>query len=77
MDVGTVRIPFRGWFKIGDGEDMELNGCVPDVIVWNQPGDIMAGRDRQVDKAIEVLLEDVETWEKRPRPTLRKASQRD
>jgi len=72
MDVGFLRLPFRGWFVLGTGEDMELNGAVPDYIVWNEP----AGRDAQLDKAIEVLLEDVNTWKSRPMPTLRKSSER-
>ena len=72
MDVGFLRLPFRGWFVLGTGEDMELNGAVPDYIVWNEPG----GRDAQLDKAVEVLLADVEAWESRPAPTLRKASER-
>jgi tricorn protease len=72
MDVGFLRLPFRGWFVLGTGEDMELNGAVPDYIVWNEP----AGRDAQLDKAIEVLLEEVEAWKSRPTPVLRKSSER-
>ena len=45
MDIGTLRLPFRGWFVPGTGEDMELNGCVPDVIVWPEPGDMPQGKD--------------------------------
>jgi tricorn protease len=76
MDVGYLRLPFRGWFLASDGQDMELNGAVPDHIVWPQPGDMPAGKDAQLTKAVEVLLADVETWKKRPRPGLKKASER-
>ncbi len=76
MDVGYLRVPFRGWFVLPTGEDMELNGAIPDFIVWNRPGQIPQGEDAQLDKAIEVLLNDVETWKTQPRPTLRKASER-
>ena len=29
MDAGFLRMPFRGWFLLNDGADMELNGAVP------------------------------------------------
>lgn len=59
MDVGTLRLPFRGWFRLSDGADMELNGAVPDHIVWPEPGDWAAGKDRQIEKAVVELLKDV------------------
>ena len=68
MDVGFIRLPFRGWYILGTGEDMELNGAVPDVIVWPQPGEMPAGKDVQLEKAVEVLSEDVAAWKARPRP---------
>ena len=58
------------------GEDMELNGAVPDIVLWPKPGDLPAGKDVQLDKAIEVLLKDVKDWKARPQPKLRKASER-
>ena len=76
MDVGYLRMPVRGWYVLGTGEDMELSGAVPDHIVWDKPGEMPSGKDAQLDKAIEVLLEDVQTWESRPTPQLRKASER-
>lgn len=77
MDLGTLRIPFRGWFRIGDGEDMELNGAVPDFEVWPHPGELPAGKDRQIEKAVEVLLEDVEAFQAKPKPKLIRASERE
>ena len=59
MDVGSIRTPFRGWFLADSGEDMELNGCVPDIVIWPEPGELETGRDRQLDAAVQVLLEDV------------------
>ena len=76
MDVGTLRLPSRGWHLIGDGADMELNGAVPDHLVWPAPGELPAGTDRQLEKAIEVLKSDVATWKQRPQPNLIKASER-
>ncbi|HEX3151633.1 MAG TPA: S41 family peptidase [Gemmataceae bacterium] len=73
MDVGFLRLPFRGWYTIGDGEDMERHGAVPDFIVWPTPGE---GKDVQIEKAVEVLTADVKTWKERPQPKLKKASER-
>ncbi|MCA8958974.1 MAG: PD40 domain-containing protein [Planctomycetes bacterium] len=75
LDLGFLRMPFRGWFLL-DGEDMELNGAMPDVRVEREPGDWPAGRDPQLATAVSVLLEDVATWKARPEPVLRKASER-
>ena len=56
---------------------MELNGAVPDHIIWPHPGDLPAGKDEQLDKAIEVLKQDVAEFEARARPELVPASQRE
>jgi tricorn protease len=76
MDAGFLRLPFRGWFVLNTGEDMELNGAVPQHIVWPEPGQMPAGKDVQLEKAVEVLLADVKAWQERPRPALRKATER-
>jgi len=76
MDVGFLRQPFRGWYLVDSGEDMERHGAVPDVIVWPQPGDAAKGKDAQIEKGVEALLEDVKAWKARPQPKLLKASER-
>jgi tricorn protease len=76
MDVGMLRLPFRGWFGINDGEDMELHGAVPQHVIWPEPGAVPRGHDAQLLKAIEVLQADVQRWLDRPQPKLRKASER-
>lgn len=76
MDIGSLRLPTRGWFVIGSGEDMERNGAVPDYIVWPQPGDAATGKDAQIEKAVQVLTDDVKAWKARPQPKLTKASER-
>lgn len=73
MDVGTLRLPFRSWHVLSDGQDMELKGAKPDFVVWPQPGDTT---DRQLNKAVEVLTQDVAAWKKRPQPKLIKATER-
>jgi tricorn protease len=64
LEAGTLRVPFRGWFSPDTGADMEMNGAVPDHIVWPEPGQLVAGEDPQLGKAIEVLLKDVDAAEK-------------
>lgn len=76
MDVGFLRLPFRGWYLPDSGQDLELNGAVPDFIVWPQPGDIPSGKDPQIEKAVEVLTKDVERYLAKPKPKLIKASER-
>jgi tricorn protease len=77
MDVGNLRLPGRGWFLPGTGEDMELNGAVPEFIVWPDPAEFAKGADSQIAKAVEVLTKDVKEDAERPRPKLRKASERE
>lgn len=55
IDGTTVRMPFRGWF-LPDGTDMENNGAMPDIVVPQTPEDEVAGRDRQLEAAVEDLL---------------------
>lgn len=64
LDAGTLRVPFRGWFSPKDGTDMEMNGAVPDHIVWPDPGQLVAGEDPQLQKAVDVLIKDVDAAER-------------
>ena len=45
----------RGWYLVSTGEDMELNGCTPDIAMWNHP----MGPDAQLETAVQTLAEDV------------------
>jgi tricorn protease len=57
LDGSFIRMPFRGWYVNDEnGTNMELNGCPVDYQVDYLPGDYAAGRDRQLEKAIEVGL---------------------
>ena len=76
MDLGFIRTPFRGWYLKDTGEDMELNGAVPDFIVPAPPGAIPAGNDPQLKKAVEVLEEEVAEEKRQPPAQLRRASER-
>lgn len=58
LDLGNLRQAHYGWYTL-DGTDMELHGAIPDVIVANTPADTVAGRDPQLDAAIDTLQEEV------------------
>jgi tricorn protease len=77
LELGTLNLPRRAWFTLADGEDMEGNGAVPDILIWPQPGDIPAGRDAQLAAATDALLEDVAAYLHRDRPRLRYARERE
>ena len=77
LDIGIIRVPGRGWFLLNDGEDMELNGAVPDYVLWMNPGEeTRVETDRQLEKAVEVLREEVRSWKAHPLPRPRYASTR-
>ncbi len=54
-EVGELQIPFRGWYDVETGKDLELNGAVPDVLVDLGPADQVMDRDPQLDEAIRLL----------------------
>ncbi len=56
LDYGTFRVPGHGWFLF-DGSDMENNGAKPDVEVDLTPADEEAGRDPQLDAAVQAMLD--------------------
>ncbi len=56
LDGSTIRTPGSGVWT-ATGENMENYGVPPDVYVDNTPGDFLKGRDAQIEKAVEVLKE--------------------
>lgn len=56
MDGSGISTPGRGWYHIHTGVNLEGNGAVPDYIIEHSPSDIAEGNDRQLEKAIEVML---------------------
>ena len=45
---------------------VEGTGVAPDIEVWDLPEAIAAGRDPSIEKAVEVLLEELESYTGRP-----------
>ncbi|MCC6466034.1 MAG: PD40 domain-containing protein [Planctomycetes bacterium] len=55
-DGTNWRLPRSGFFNV-DGTNQEHNGCQPHIAVEITPADKLAGRDPQLEKAVEVLLD--------------------
>lgn len=60
VDGSYVRIPFRAWYVKATQQNMEHNGAVPDLLQYNEPGSKAKGKDPQLRKAVETLLEQIE-----------------
>lgn len=56
VDGSALRLPSWGCYTL-DGKDIEFAGVQPDVKVLNNFDDKANGRDPQLDKAIELILE--------------------
>jgi tricorn protease len=54
LDGSSIRTPGAGVFT-AKGVNMENYGVAPDIYVDNTPADFLAGRDIQIEKAVEVL----------------------
>lgn len=63
IDGSTFRTPRIG-VRTNKGVNMEKEGVIPDVDVDVHPDALARGADAQLDKAVEVLLLDVEIWRK-------------
>ena len=57
-DGSTIKITIARWL-LPNGQAIEEVGLVPDYEVGMSEKDIEAGRDPQLDKAIEVLKEEL------------------
>ena len=62
LDGSSIRTPATGLWNV-KGYNLENYGVPPDVDVDNTPADFLAGRDAQLEKAVEVLQEEIK---KRP-----------
>jgi tricorn protease len=56
LDGSAIRTPGSGVWTV-TGENMENYGVPPDVYVDNTPNDFLKGRDAQIEKAVEILKE--------------------
>jgi len=58
LDGSSIRTPGTGLWNVG-GQNLENYGVPPDVYVDNTPADFLKGRDAQIEKAVEVLKEEI------------------
>ena len=57
MDGGSITAPNLAIWTAEEGWVVENEGVAPDIEVEQTPADVMAGRDPQLEKAIEVVLQ--------------------
>lgn len=70
VDGGRIFIPNRAGYNPLTGKwEIENEGVKPDVRVDRTPEDYLAGRDRQLEEAVRLALEELKTYRK---PTLKK-----
>lgn len=61
IDGGSIITPSYAPFdKDGKGFVIEGEGVVPDIIIENDPAELYKGKDAQLNKAVEVILEELE-----------------
>jgi len=58
MDGSMIRTPGTGLWSVS-GQNLENYGVPPDVYADNTPADFLKGRDAQLEKAVEVLKEEL------------------
>jgi tricorn protease len=70
MDGGVVTAPSSGIYNPATGEwEVENIGVAPDVDVEQDPALVRAGHDPQLEKAVEVIMQELK---KNPPPTFRR-----
>jgi tricorn protease len=67
LDGGTVNVPEFGNTEPGGAWTIEGHGVDPDVVVDNDLSSLLQGRDPQLEKGVEILLEQLRT-DPRPLP---------
>lgn len=61
IDGSLIRLPFRAWYVKATGENMEWGPAVPDIVLDNAPDERSKGTDSQLKKAVEQLLEELDS----------------
>ena len=66
IDGGTLNRPEFAPFDQNGNWIIEGHGVDPDILIDNNPYDEFNGVDAQLDKAIEVILEQMKDWPEAP-----------
>ncbi|MEN7546417.1 S41 family peptidase [Rapidithrix thailandica] len=61
IDGSYVRVPFRAWYVKKTGKNMENIPAEPDYLIYNTPESKANHRDEQLQKAVNVLLEQIDS----------------
>jgi tricorn protease len=59
LDGSAIRTPGSGVWTV-QGQNMENYGVPPDVYIDNTPADFLKGRDVQIEKAVEILKQELQ-----------------
>ncbi len=59
IDNGTIQQPNNAFFGREGTWWVENQGATPDILVDNDPASVVAGKDPQLEKAIEVILQQI------------------
>ncbi len=75
IDGGSVNVPEFGFADVDGNYVIEGEGVAPDIEVDNHPASVIAGRDRQLERAIEEVMDKVESdpprFPERPEPPVK------
>lgn len=58
IDGSSMRMPSSGWYKL-DKTNMEGTGAQPDIVVELTPNDLIEGNDKQIQRAVQELLDEL------------------
>lgn len=62
LDGGSITSPNFGVFDLKGNYIIENEGVAPDVFVEQTPKDLLEGKDPQLEKTIQILLEEIKTY---------------
>ena len=71
LDGGYTFVPVGGMYDLNSKFIIENQGVTPDIEIDNLPKDVIAGKDPQLDRAIELVvkaMKDYKPW-RAPKPT--------
>ncbi|MCA5006595.1 S41 family peptidase [Sphingobacterium bovistauri] len=62
LDGGSITAPNFGVFNLKGNYIIENEGVAPDVFVEQMPKDLLEGRDPQLERTVQLLLEEMKTY---------------
>ncbi len=60
LDGSYIRLPFRAWYVKATDENMENGPAVPDILVETAPDAKARGKDEQLQRAVDELLNQID-----------------